>query len=118
GETFERRIEPTLDVTAIVSRSAAEFLWPGENPIGQVIRPAGAPDAFPWVTVAGVVEDVILADFREQTPEPLIYLPIVGPSAQAWGASTPAYVVKSPRAHLLAADVRALIQEVTPGAPM
>ncbi|HEX6133185.1 MAG TPA: ABC transporter permease [Longimicrobiales bacterium] len=118
GETFQRRTEPTQDVTAIVSRAAAEFLWPGQNPLGQVIRPAGAPDAFPWVTVAGVVEDVILADFREQTPEPLIYLPIVGPTAQAWGASTPAYVMQSTRANLLAPEVRALVQEIAPGAPM
>ena len=105
----------------VVSRTAAERLWPGENPIGQVIRPAGAPDVFPWITVGGVVEDVILADFREQTPEPLLYLPMVGPTVgpqSAWGVGTPAYVVRSPRAHRLAPEVRALIQELTPGAPM
>ncbi len=118
GSLLERRVEPTRDVTAIVSRSAAELLWPGENPIGQVLRPAGAPDAFPWITVAGVVEDVILEDFRQRTPEPLVYLPLVGPTAQAWGVGTPAYVVRSPRADRLAPEVRALIQEIAPGAPM
>jgi predicted permease len=118
GRTFERRAEPTTDVTAIVSRAAAELLWPGQNPLGQVIRPAGAPDAFPWITVGGVVEDVILADFREQTPEPLLYLPLVGPTARAWGVGTPAYVVSSSRAERLAPEIRALIQEIAPGAPM
>jgi predicted permease len=118
GQTFDRRAEPTTNVTAIASRAAAELLWPGEDPIGQVIRPAGAPDAFPWVTISGVVEDVILADFREQTPEPLLYLPLVGPSAQAWGVGTPAYVVKSPLAARLAPDIRTLVQEIAPGAPM
>ena len=118
GRTFERRAEPTSDVTAIVSRSAAELLWPGQNAIGQVIRPAGAPDAIPWMTVGGVVEDVILTDFREQTPEPLIYLPLVGPSARVWGVGTPAYVVRAPRAEQLTATVRSLIQEISPGAPM
>jgi putative ABC transport system permease protein len=118
GETFQRRAEPTTDVNVIVSRAAAELLWPGENPLGQVIRPAGAPDAFPWITVGGVVEDVILADFREQTPEPLLYLPLVGPTAQAWGVGTPAYVVKSTRADRLAPEVRALIHQIAPGAPM
>jgi predicted permease len=118
GTLFERRAEPTTDVNAIVSRSAAERLWPGEDPLGQVIRPAGAPDTFPWITVGGVVEDVILADFREQTPEPLIYLPLVGPTARAWGVGTPAYVVRSPQAERLAPEIRALIQEVAPGAPM
>ncbi|HSJ23245.1 MAG TPA: FtsX-like permease family protein [Longimicrobiales bacterium] len=118
GRTFERRAEPTPDVTAVISRAAAEYLWPGEDPIGQVLRPAGAPEQFPWITVGGVVEDVILADFRDQAPEPLLYLPLVGPTAQAWGVGTPAYVVRSARAELLAPDVRALIQEIAPGAPM
>jgi putative ABC transport system permease protein len=118
GRTFERRADPTTEVTAIVSRAAAEFLWPGENPIGQVLRPAGAPDAFPWITVGGVVEDVILADFRDRAPDPLIYLPLVGPTAQAWGVGTPAYVMKSARAEHLAPVVRALIQEIAPGSPM
>jgi len=118
GETFERRVEPTTNVNAIVSRAAADLLWPGENPIGQVLRPAGVSDAFPWVTVTGLVEDVILADFRQQTPEPLVYLPLVGPTARAWGVGTPAYVVRSPRADRLAPEIRAVIQEIAPGAPM
>ena len=118
GELFERRAEPTPDVTAIVSRAAADLLWPNQNPLGQVIRPAGAPDAFPWITVGGVVEDVILADFREQTPEPLIYLPMVGPTARAWGVGTPAYVVRAPQPERLTPEIRALIQEIAPGAPM
>jgi len=118
GQMFERRAEPTTEVTAIVSRAAAELLWPGQNHIGQVLRPAGAPDAFPWITVGGVVENVILADFREQTPEPLVYLPLVGPTARAWGVGTPAYVVRSPRSEQLAPDIRALVQEIAPGAPM
>jgi putative ABC transport system permease protein len=118
GKLFERRAEPTNDVTAIVSRAAANLLWPGQNPIGQVLRPAGAGDAVPWITVSGVVEDVILADFREQTPEPLVYLPLVGPTARSWGVGTPAYVVRSPRVETLAPQIRTLIQEIAPGAPM
>jgi predicted permease len=118
GETFERRSEPSGNGTAIVSRAAADLLWPGENPLGQVVRPAGAPDAFKWITVSGVVEDVILADFREQTPEPMIYLPLVGATGEEWAVGTPAYVVKSPLAASLAPQIRALVQEIAPGAPM
>ena len=118
GRYFERRSEPSGENHAIVSRTMAERLWPEENPIGKVIRPAGAPDAFPWITVGGVVEDVILEDFREQEPEPLLYLPMVGPIAQAWAVGTPAYVVKSTRADRLAPEIRSVIQEVAPGAPM
>lgn len=117
GRYFERRVDPSMETFAIVSRTAAERLWPGENPLGKVIRPAGAA-AFPWITVGGMVEDVILADYREQTPEPLIYLPMVGPMAQAWSVTTPAYVVRTPRAERMAPEIRALIQRLTPGAPM
>jgi hypothetical protein len=31
GSTFERRAEPTNDVTVIVSRAAADLLWPGQG---------------------------------------------------------------------------------------
>ena len=118
GQPFERRSDPTSNVTVIVSRSAAEMLWPGQDPIGQVLRPAGAPPEFPWVSVGGVVEDVILEDYRQQTPEPMLYLPLVGPTAQSWGVGTPAYVVASPLADRLAPQIRALVQEIAPGAPV
>ena len=118
GSTFERIEEPTMEVTAIVSRAAADLLWPDENPMGQVIRPAGAPDAFPWITVGAVVENVVLADFRELAPEPLVYLPMMGPGGQGWAVGTPAYVVRSPQASRLAQPIRALINEIAPGAPM
>jgi ABC-type lipoprotein release transport system permease subunit len=118
GQPFERRADPTSNVTIIVSRSAAELLWPGQDPIGQVLRPAGAPPEFPWTTVGGVVEDVILEDYRQQTPEPMLYLPLVGPTAQAWGVGTPAYVVSSPLAGRLGPQIRALVQEIAPGAPV
>jgi predicted permease len=118
GKLFERRTEPTVAVEAVVSRAAAEHLWPGQDPLGQVIRPAGAPETFPWISVAGVVEDVILADFRDQVPEPLVYLPLVGATPTAWAVGTPAYVMKSARADVIGPEVRALIQEIAPGAPM
>jgi predicted permease len=118
GKTFERRSEPSRDLNVIVSRSAAELLWPGQNPIGQVLRPAGAGNAIPWITVGGVVEDVILADFRQQKPDPLIYLPMVGPTASAWGVGTPAYTVRAPQAEQMTTAIRALVQEISPGAPM
>lgn len=93
----------------IISESAAKVLFPGEEPIGQQIRPAaGGGDT--WYTVIGVVEDVLVDDLRRESPEPMVYLP---------GASTsPAYVMKSARANQLAPEVRAIIREVVPQSPM
>jgi predicted permease len=93
----------------IISRSAAELLYPGENPINQQIRPA-AVTGDNWFTVVGVVEDVLLDDLRRQSPEPMVYLPGVSLS--------PAYVVRSSRAEQLAPEVRAIIREVIPESPM
>src|SRR5690606_23420098 len=93
----------------IISRAAADLLFPGENPLGQQLRPAAA-GGDTWYTVIGVVEDVLLDDFRRASPEPMVYLPAVSLS--------PAYVVKSARADRLAPEIRAIIRELIPESPM
>jgi putative ABC transport system permease protein len=116
GSTFARNSTPGGTVGAIVSHSAAQQLWPGEAALGKRLRPSSTPDE--WMTVIGVVEDVMLDNFRQEKPEPLVYLPMVGHTAKSWTVGTPAFVVKSPRAATIAADIRALLREVAPGAPM
>lgn len=116
GRLFERRDQPTSDVGVIVSRSAADLLWPGEAAVGKRVR--SAADSTAWVTVIGVVNDVLLTDFREQKPDPMIYLPMVGRTPQSWRVGTPAYVVKTARAETIAPEIRRVIHEVAPSAPM
>ena len=65
----------------------------------------------------GVVEDVMQDGFRE-TPQALVYFPLVGPEPRSWAISSPAYVVKTPRAETIAPEIRALVREVAPEAPM
>jgi hypothetical protein len=109
GRYLERVEEERGIPNVIISRSAAELLYPGENPVNQQIRPAGA-SGDNWFTVVGVVEDVLLDDLRRQSPEPMVYLPGVSLS--------PAYVLKSSRAEQLAPEVRAIIREFIPESPM
>jgi putative ABC transport system permease protein len=118
GAYFERNATPTSDVKVIVSASAAELLWPGEDPIGQQLRRPRAGADTPWMTVGGVVKDVMLADFRQQTPEPLVYLPMVGQTARSWVVATPAYVVRTARAETIGTEIREVIRQVAPEAPM
>ena len=100
---------------ALVSRSAAELLWPGEDPIGRRLKLRGQES---WETVVGVVDDVLQNDFR-QAPDPLVYLPLVGQDPEnSRTISSPAYVVKSPRAAQIAPEIRALVREAAPEAPM
>jgi len=64
-----------------------------------------------------VVEDVMQDSFRD-TPLALVYFPLVGPTPRSWAVPSPAYVIKTSRAEVIAPEVRALVREVAPEAPM
>ncbi|MES2523551.1 MAG: ABC transporter permease [Gemmatimonadota bacterium] len=98
----------------VISKSAAERMYPGERAVGR--RVYSVRDSA-WFTVIGVVEDVLQDDFR-QTAQPLLYLPLVGPKPTSWVLGSPAYVVKTVRAATIAPEIRALAREMAPGAPM
>ncbi|MEO5798487.1 MAG: ABC transporter permease, partial [Gemmatimonadales bacterium] len=98
----------------VISKTAAKLMWPGLDPIGRRMHTEG--DSV-WVTVVGVVDDVMQDDFRT-AGQPLVYLPLVGPTPDSWSSSSPAIVIKTPRAEVIASDVRALVREVAPEAPM
>lgn len=59
----------------IVNESFAKTFWPGENPLGKRLRLIKEYVPQPWLTVAGVVPD-ILQNFRHPLQhDPIIYLP-------------------------------------------
>jgi len=117
GRTFTNDEAVTPNSNVVISRSAAEKLWPGQTPLGRRIRPRfGGQDTLAF-TVVGVVEDVKQNDWRE-AGQALIYFPLTGPTARAWGMGSPAYVVKTPRAEMLKGEVRNLVREIAPEAPV
>jgi predicted permease len=107
GRYFDRVEEQRGLPFVMIGQSAAELLFPGEDPIGQQVRPATGKT---WYSVIGVVEDVLVDDLRSQSPDPMVYLPAV--------SASPAYVLKSARADQLEPEVRAIIREVIPTSPM
>ena len=109
GRYFERVEEEQGQRMVIISQSAADLLFPGEDPIGKEVRPAGG-NPQQWFNIIGVVEDVLIDDLRRKSPEPTVYLPSV--------SSSPAYVMRSARAERLEPEVRAIIREVIPTSPM
>jgi predicted permease len=115
GEVFASRDLAATMGKVVVSRSAANLLWPGENAVGRRLRAEG--NNLPWMTVIGVVEDVMQTNFRTP-PRPLVYFPLVGPSPTSWALPTPAYVLKTTRAEVIAPEVLTLVREVAPNAPM
>jgi putative ABC transport system permease protein len=108
GRYFERMEEERGLPNVIVSQSAAELLFPNEDPIGKQVRPATGGQN--WFTIIGVVEDVLVDDLRRKSPDPMVYLPAV--------SASPAYVMKSVRAEQLEPEVRSIIREVIPTSPM
>ncbi|MBC7894198.1 MAG: ABC transporter permease [Cytophagaceae bacterium] len=114
GQVFAATtLDPTRG-TVVVSQLAANQLWPGRDAVGQRVQRAGDST---WFTVIGVVEDVLQDDFRE-APRALVYFPLVGPTPGSWAITSPAYVIKTPRAETIAPEIRALVREVAPEAPM
>jgi predicted permease len=117
GRQFTNSEAVSPNTSVIISKAAAERLWPNEDPLGRRLRPRfGGQDTLAF-TVVGVVNDVKQNDWRE-AGEAVMYMPLTGPAPRAWAMGSPAYVVKSPRAEELKAEVRGLVREIAPEAPV
>ena len=107
----EQRVNPG---SIVISKSTAERLWPGEDPIGKRLT-LNQFDLHE--TVVGVVEDIRQGRF-DVDGGPNVFFPLVSQKPEIWTMSTPAYVLKTARADSIGPDVRALVREVAPEAPM
>jgi predicted permease len=114
GRTFAEAEQQVNPGHVIVSASTAARLWPGEDPLGKTLmfNQFGFRE-----TVIGVVEDVRQTSFRDETG-PNIYFPLVAQRPDTWALSSPAYVLRTSRAGAIAPEVRTLVREVAPEAPM
>jgi putative ABC transport system permease protein len=97
----------TLPV-AVVNRALQRRYFPGEDPVGKLIRPTYAPDA-PVFTIVGVVGDQTFGALDE-APPPILYL------ADAQSPSNPFSLVMRSNRSEIQAEVRRAIQAVAPDA--
>jgi putative ABC transport system permease protein len=72
GRSFAEPDRAGAEPVAIVSDTAARIFWRGRDPIGGRLR--FSPD-LPWMTVIGVVSDVLNRRLSE-TPQPILYRPL------------------------------------------
>jgi predicted permease len=95
---------------AIVSEAAARLHFPGRNPVGQLIGGGGARDEFEVVGVAADVRDFML----RQPARVMVYLPVLQQGG-AYLHDLSLQVRTSADPVAIAADVRRLVRESSPG---
>jgi len=112
GRTLEPGDAGEDNIGVVVNRTLAEKCWPGQDPLGKIIRPAGAK-AWYHARVVGVVESVRQWG-PEQDPRPEIYWT----ADRAW-TPTVFLLVRSPQpAAQLAPRLRRELTAMDPDLPL
>jgi putative ABC transport system permease protein len=77
GRVFSPSDGKTGPPVTIVNQRFAEKFWPGEDPLGKRLRIFDKDVAEPWLTVVGVVPNVVqnLENANMRDHDPLIYVP-------------------------------------------
>lgn len=75
GRYFDQRDTSESEKVAVIDRRLAEKHWPGENPIGQQIRPGLPPlnSGEAVFTIVGVVGEIMIRDVTEASPIGIVY---------------------------------------------
>jgi predicted permease len=112
GETLKRSDAGWGNIGIVVNRAFADKYWPGQNPLGKIVRP-NSPQASYHAHVVGVVENVRQWGPASQ-PQPQVYFTI----DHFWG-NTIFLVVRSTKpAAALAPALRRAVAELDPDLPL
>jgi putative ABC transport system permease protein len=85
GREFNDHDAASALPVAIVNERLASKFWPGEDALGKRIRLLDGNSRGPWLTVVGVVSNIIQNDETRQKFDPLLYLPYrQRPQAAMW----------------------------------
>jgi putative ABC transport system permease protein len=85
GRTFNRADTASGVQAAVVNEAFAVRHWPGEDALGKQLRLFDRTTPGPWLTIVGVVSNIVQDDQTRQTFEPLVYLPYrQKPGGGAW----------------------------------
>ena len=109
GRVFERADGPDAQRVAVVSRSLAERLWPGQDPLGKLVQFDMGGDLKPS-TVVGIVGDV--RDYGlEQEPRPTFYAPY---RQRPWSLTVFEIVIRTTDAARVVPTAREIVQRMNP----
>jgi predicted permease len=110
GRALLRTDDRSSPRVAVITRSLADRLWPGEDPLGRQFSQAGAEDPTAW-TVVGVTGHVASSAATEDLPH--VFFPL----RQSDGADLIILVRSDTDPSALAGPVREAIRSVDPGLP-
>lgn len=111
GRAFQRTDDATSEPVAVITRSLAERLWPGQNVLGrQILWPAGSEDAVQR-TVVGVVDRVASSRASEDVPQ--VFVPL----RQSYVSSLMIVLRTGSDASALAGPLGEAFRSVDPGLP-
>lgn len=117
GRPFDPSDHRAPETVVIINRAFARREWPDESPVGRRLRLFDLPwgeAVTPWLTVVGVVSDIVQNDRTRQRVAPLVYRPHAG-----WPLWGPVMFVKTglPPA-TVAATLRQEIFALNPALPL
>jgi putative ABC transport system permease protein len=85
GREFNDADAASAVPVAIVNQLLAAEFWLGEDPLGKRLRFFDRNAPGPWLTVVGVVSNIIQNDINRQRFDPVVYLPYrQDPGGGAW----------------------------------
>ena len=75
GRAFTEADGASAVPVAIVNQHFASMSWPGEDPVGKRLRLFRGPTPESWLTVVGVVSNIVQDDRTGQRSDPVVYRP-------------------------------------------
>ncbi|MGD8699987.1 MAG: ABC transporter permease, partial [Gemmatimonadales bacterium] len=111
GRALQRTDDGTAPRVAVITRSLADHLWPGEDPLGRQFLRAGAEDGASW-TVVGVVGHLASSAATEDLPQMIV------PLRQSSSSNLIVLVRSDTDPAALAGPVREAIRSVDSRLPM
>ncbi len=102
----------------VVSRGVANRLWPGASPVGKRITMSDHPTPKDWMTIVGVVDDVVQEGVAQDRAQ-AIYQPLAQADRTFW-LSHLNFVARTDGAHsaAVARGIRVAVREVDPEQPI
>jgi putative ABC transport system permease protein len=115
GRDFAATDDARASGVVVVSESVARKLWPGQEPLGRrVSMDTDHPTPGSWLTVVGVVSDVV--HDRSMTKRPAMYFPYQQ-SDWTWALGSMTYAVRADVGTSVAPAMRGALRAVDPAVP-